>query len=94
VQRERGVKVALVIVAGLVVLVALLALAELLGVVGTGVVRRLSRRPSGRPGRRRSGADTWADVREARRDAEVLQSRPDLGMSEWTSWNRRDRRRR
>jgi hypothetical protein len=86
------VKVALVVVVGSIVLVALLAFAELTGVVGSRVFKRWSRRSTARSGRRRSGADTWTDVREARRDAEVLQSRPDIGMSDWTSWSRRDRR--
>jgi hypothetical protein len=84
-------KVALVLIVGTVVLVALVALAELLRVAVNrllgGILGRASRR-----GRARSSSGVWVDAREARRDAEVLQSRPDIGTS-WTSWERRGRRR-
>jgi hypothetical protein len=39
----------------------------------------------------RSGADTWTDVIDARRDVKALQDRPDIDQS-WTAWQRRDRR--
>jgi hypothetical protein len=82
-------KVALVLVVGMVVLLALVALAELLRMAAgrlLGGSRRARRRARGR-----SSSGVWEDAREARRDAEVLQSRPDIGTS-WTSWERRGRR--
>jgi hypothetical protein len=84
-------KVALVLVVGMVVLIAVVALTELLGI---GVNRLLGgrRRRARRPARGRSSPDVWVDAREARRDTEVLQSRPDIG-TDWTSWERRGRRR-
>jgi hypothetical protein len=87
---ERRMKVALVLVVGMVVLLALVALAEL---VRMGASRLLggSRRRARRRGRGRSSSGVWEDAREARRDTEVLQSRPDIG-TEWTSWERRGRR--
>jgi hypothetical protein len=83
-------KVALVLVVGMVVLLALVALAELLGMAASRVLGR-SRRRARRRGRGRSSSGVWEDAREARRDAEVLQSRPDIGTS-WTSWERHGRR--
>jgi hypothetical protein len=82
-------KVALVLVVGTVVLIALVAAADLLGVANR-LLGGKRRRARGR-GRGRSSPDVWVDAREARRDAEVLQSRPDLGTS-WTSWERHGRR--
>jgi hypothetical protein len=82
---ERRMKVALVLVAGMVVLIALVAAAELLRMAAS---RLLGPR---RRGRRRSSPDVWEAARDARRDTEVLQSRPDIGTS-WTSWERRGRR--
>jgi hypothetical protein len=81
-------KVALVLVVGTVVLIALIAAAELLGVAANRLLGG-KRRARGR-GRGRSSPDVWVDARDARRDAEVLQSRPDIGTS-WTSWERRGR---
>jgi hypothetical protein len=80
-------RVALVLVVGTVALVAALALLELLR---RAAGRLLGPRRRARRGRDRSSPDVWADVREARRDAEALQSRPDIGSS-WTSWERRGR---
>jgi hypothetical protein len=82
---ERRMKVALVLVVGMVVLIALVAAAELLRMAAS---RLLGPR---RRGRGRSSPDVWGAARDARRDAEVLQSRPDIGTS-WTSWERRGRR--
>jgi hypothetical protein len=79
-------KVLLVLVVGTVALFAALVLLELL----RRVAGRLLGPRRARRGRGRSSPDVWADVREARRDAEALQSRPDLGSS-WTSWERRGR---
>jgi hypothetical protein len=87
---ERRMKVALVLVVGAVVLVAVVALAELIGMAANRLLAR-GRRRARRRGRGRSSRDVWVDAREARRDAEVLQSRPDIG-TEWTSWERRGRR--
>jgi hypothetical protein len=81
-------KVVLVLVVGTVVLFAGLALVELLRAAASRLLG--SRRRGRRRGRGRSSPDVWVDAREARRDAEVLQSRPDLGTS-WTSWQRRGR---
>jgi hypothetical protein len=83
-------KVALVLVVGMVVLVALVALAELLGIAANRLLGG-RRRGARRRGRGRSSSDVWEAAREARRDAEVLQSRPDMG-TDWTSWERRGRR--
>ena len=83
-------KLLLVLVVGTVVLFALLALAELLRVAANRLLGGILRRPR-RRGRGRSSPDVWVNVREARRDAEALRSRPDLGTS-WTSWERRERR--
>jgi hypothetical protein len=83
-------KLVLVLVVGIVVLFALLALAELLRAAANRLLGGILRRP-GRRGRGRSSPDVWVDAREARRDTEVLQSRPDLDTS-WTSWERRGRR--
>jgi hypothetical protein len=83
-------KVALVLVVGTVVLVALIALAELLRVGANRLLGRVLGRAR-RRGRGRSSSGVWVDAREARRDAEVLQFRPDIGTG-WTSWERRDRR--
>jgi hypothetical protein len=83
-------KVALVLVVGAVVLFALVALAELLRVAANRLLGGFLRRPR-RRGRGRSSPDVWVDARDARRDTEVLQSRPDIGTS-WTSWERRGRR--
>jgi hypothetical protein len=83
-------KVALVLVVGTVVLFALIAFAELLRVAANRLLGRFFRR-SPRRGRGRSSPDVWVDAREARRDTEVLQSRPDIGTG-WTSWERRGRR--
>jgi hypothetical protein len=83
-------KVALVLVVGMVVLIALVALAELIGMAANRLLGG-SRRRARRRGRGKSSPDVWVDAREARRDAEVLQSRPDIG-TEWTSWERRGRR--
>jgi hypothetical protein len=82
-------KVALVLVVGTVVLIALVAAAELLGVAANRLLGGKRRRARGR-GRGRSSPDVWVDAREVRRDTEVLQSRPDIGTS-WTSWERRGR---
>jgi hypothetical protein len=82
-------KVALVLVVGTVVLIALVALAELIGMAANRLLG--GRRRGRRRGRGRSSPDVWVDAREARRDTEVLQSRPDIG-TEWTSWERRGRR--
>jgi hypothetical protein len=87
---EQRMKVALVLVVGTVVLIALVALAELLGVAANRLLGG-KRRRARRRGRGGSSPDVWVDAREARRDAEVLQSRPDIGTS-WTSWERRGRR--
>jgi hypothetical protein len=87
---ERRMKVALVLVVGMMVLLALVALAELLR-MAAGRLLGGSRRRARRRGRGRSSSGVWEDAREARRDAEVLQSRPDIGTS-WTSWERRGRR--
>jgi hypothetical protein len=83
-------KVALVLVVGMVVLIALVALAELLRVAANRLLGGSLRRPR-RRGRGRSSPDVWVDARDARRDTEALQSRPDIGTS-WTSWERRGRR--
>ena len=83
-------KVALILVVGMVVLFALIAFAELLRVGANRLLGRFPRRSS-RRGRGRSSPDVWVNAREARRDTEVLQSRPDIG-TEWTSWERRGRR--
>jgi hypothetical protein len=83
-------KVALVLVVGMVVLLGLVALAELLGIAGSRLLGGLLGRTR-RRGRGRSSSGVWVDAREARRDTEVLQSRPDIG-TDWTSWERRDRR--
>lgn len=80
-------RVALVLVVGTVVLFALLMLVELLRAAAG---RLLGPCRARRRGRGRSAADVWANVREARRDAEALRSRPDLGTG-WTSWERRER---
>jgi len=80
-------KVALVLVVGTVVLIALVAAADLLGMAANRLLGGKRRRARGR-GRGRASPDVWVDAREARRDAEVLQSRPDIG----TSWERRGRR--
>jgi hypothetical protein len=89
---ERRMKVALVLVVGMVVLIVLVALAELVRMAANRLFGLLGgSRRARRRGRGRSSSDVWVDVREARRDAEVLQSRPDIGMS-WTSWERRGRR--
>jgi hypothetical protein len=87
---ERRMKVALVLVVGAVVLIAVVALAELIGMAANRLLGR-GRRGARRRGRGRSSSGVWVDAREARRDAEVLQSRPDMG-TEWTSWERRGRR--
>jgi hypothetical protein len=87
---EQDMKVALVLVVGAVVLIALVALAELIGMAANRLLGG-GRRRARRRGRGRSSSDVWVDAREARRDTEVLQSRPDLG-TEWTSWERRGRR--
>ena len=83
-------KVALVLVVGTVGLVALIALVELLKAGANRLLGGVLGRAR-RPGRGRSSSGVWVDAREARRDAEVLQSRPDIGTS-WTSWERRGRR--
>jgi hypothetical protein len=80
-------KVALVLVVGTVVLLAALALVESLRAAAG---RLLGPRRARRRGRGRSSADVWANVREARRDVEALQSRPDLDTA-WTTWERRER---
>jgi hypothetical protein len=80
-------KVLLVLVVGAVALLAALALLELLR---RAISRLLGPRRPRRRGRGRSSPDVWGSVREARRDAEALQSRPDIGTS-WTSWERRGR---
>jgi hypothetical protein len=87
---ERRMKVALVLVVGMVVLIALVAAAELLRTAASRLLGGVLRRPR-RRGRGRSSPDIWGAARDARRDAEVLQSRPDIGTS-WTSWERRGRR--
>jgi hypothetical protein len=87
---EQRMKVALVLVVGAVALIALVALVELIGVAANRLLGG-KRRGARRRGRGSSASDVWAKAREARRDAEVLQSRPDLGTS-WTSWERRGRR--
>lgn len=87
---ERRMKVAVVLVVGAVVLFAVVALAELIGMAANRLLGR-GRRRARRRGRGRSASGVWVDAREARRDAEVLQSRPDIG-TEWTSWERRGRR--
>lgn len=69
-------RVALVIVVGTIVLVALIALADLTA-IAVGRLSRVFGRGTSRGGRRRAAADIWTDVRETRRDAEALQSRPD-----------------
>jgi hypothetical protein len=84
---ERRMKVLLVLVVGTVVLFTAVALLELLR---RAVGRLLGPHRARRRGRGRSSPDVWASVREARRDAEALQSRPDIGSS-WTSWERRGR---
>jgi hypothetical protein len=83
-------KVALVLVVGMVVLIALVALAELVRMAANRLLGG-SRRRTRRQGHVRSSSGVWVDAREARRDTEVLQSRPDVGTS-WTSWERRGRR--
>ena len=83
-------KVALVLVVGMVVLIALVAFAELLRMAANRLLGGIFGRGR-RQGRGRSSPDVWVDAREARRDTEVLQSRPDIG-TEWTSWERRGRR--
>jgi hypothetical protein len=83
-------KVALILVVGTVVLFALIALAELLRLAANRLLGRFLGRAR-RRGRGRSSSDVWVAVREAKRDAEVLQYRPDIGTG-WTSWERRDRR--
>jgi hypothetical protein len=83
---ERRMKVALVLVVGMVVVIALVAVVELLRMAANRLLPRPRRR-----GRGRSSPDVWGAARDARRDAEVLQSRPDIGTS-WTSWERRGRR--
>jgi hypothetical protein len=80
-------KVALVLVVGTVVLLAALALVELLRAAAG---RLLGPRRARRRGRGRPSPDVWANVREARRDAEALRSRPDLDTA-WTSRERRER---
>jgi hypothetical protein len=87
---EQRMKVALVLVVGMVVLIALVALAELLRMAASRLLGGILRRPR-RRGRRSAAPDVWEAAREARRDTEVLQSRPDIGTS-WTSWERRGRR--
>jgi hypothetical protein len=81
-------KVALVLVVGTVVLLALVALAELVRMAANRLLGG-SRRRARRPGHVRSSSGVWVDAREARRGADVLQSRPDIGTS-WT-WERRRR---
>jgi hypothetical protein len=83
-------KVLLVLAVGTVVLFAALALLELLELLRRVAGRLLGPRRARRWGRGRSSPDVWGTVREARRDAEALQSRPDIGTS-WTSWERRGR---
>jgi hypothetical protein len=81
-------KVLLVLVVGTVVLVAALASLELLRAAASRLLGRGRR--TGRRRRGRSSPDVWGNVREARRDAEALRSRPDIGTS-WTSRERRGR---
>jgi hypothetical protein len=88
--REKAMEVLLLV---LVVLgLPLLALA-VLTLLGHGAGRLyaavMGHRRRGRGAR--SGADSWTDVIDARRDAEALRARPDVDQS-WTAWQRRDRR--
>jgi hypothetical protein len=87
---ERRMKVALVLVVGMTVLIALVALAELLRVAANRLLGGILRRGR-RWGRASSSSGVWVDARVAWRDAEVLQSGPDIG-TEWTAWERRGRR--
>jgi hypothetical protein len=68
------------------VLAVLTLLGHGAGRLHAAVMGRRRRRRGGR-----SGADIWADVVDARRDAQTLSARPDVDQS-WTAWRRRDRR--
>lgn len=56
------------------------------------VAWRMDRAARRRGARVTDAGDVWREVRESRRDAEVVSPFADRGDYSWTSWSRRNRR--